>query len=132
MRSAARIATAVSAQGGRDDEGAPGQGVRPAVQRGRIRAGQAGVPGRRGAAQPGDLLRDALGGRVVAELVGDGEQCGEVPGQLDVQFLLAGAMGNRRWSSSATWWTDLLRIGSYMGGWPSCSLREGHPILDSV
>ena len=104
------------------------------------------------AAQPRDLLGDALGrggqrgavrrgtrgvvrcpavpGGPCAQLVGDGEQRGQMSGELDVQLLLAGAVREVA-GASAMVWTDLVRIGSYMG-WPPECVSGDHPSLDSV
>ena len=73
-------------------------------------------------AETGDLVGQLLGGLVQsasgrqgAQLVGDGEQRGQVTGELDVQLLSRERCGNS--AASAMVWTDLVRIGSYMG-WP--------------
>jgi len=113
--------------GGRDEQGAAGEGVGPLVQgrqvgRGRGRGGAA----RRGAAaQPGQLAGEPLGRRVQiggrcqrAQLVRDREQCREMTRELDVQLLLARPVGKSEGVRATVLWTDLVRIGSYMAWSP--------------
>ena len=50
------------------------------------------------------------------QLVGHGQQRGQMPGEPDVQLFLAGAVREVRPGASAMVWTDLVRIGSYMDG----------------
>ena len=130
----------VGARGG-DDQGAAREGVGPLVQGREVaplaaaasrRAGRralraAGPPARRAARRRCPDRRRARR----AQLVGDGEQCGEVAGELDVQLFLAANGGGSRWAcrpsccgptwcGSARTWDGLLRASG------------SHPSLDSV